>query len=92
MKSARFLFLAIPVIALVGCGGDGGSQAKCDADSTFGQIQEQIFEARGCTIDACHGSAMSGGLDLREGAAYDNLVRVPGLAGSFNRVEPPLGR
>lgn len=89
MKRSRVPFLAIPVLALVGCGDSGSNEeAKCDADSTFAQIQEQIFEGRGCTIDACHGSAMSGGLDLREGAAFDNLVRVPGLAGDFNRVEP----
>ena len=95
MKCPRVLFLAIPAIALLGCSGDGGSggtggndDGECDADSTFGQIQDQIFEGRGCTLDACHGSALSGGLDLRADAAYDSLVRAPGISGDFNRVEP----
>ncbi len=43
---------------------------------TFGVIARRIFAGRGCNVDACHGAALSGGLDLRSGAAYANLVGV----------------
>ena len=56
--------------------------------STFALIQQAIFENHGCTNDLCHGSALSGGLDLRAGVAYQNLVdvdavTVPGLKRVF---------
>ncbi|MEM8610044.1 MAG: hypothetical protein AAGF92_23330 [Myxococcota bacterium] len=100
MKRTRVTFLALCTLAVAACsgsegtggGGDGGSggggDTSCEADSTFAQIQEQIFEARGCTLDACHGDAMLGGLDLRADAAYDNLVNVPGIAADLVRVFP----
>ncbi len=53
---------------------------------------EEIFGRRGCTASGCHGSFMSGGLDLRTGAAYGNLVGVPAEALSgppgLDRVTP----
>lgn len=45
-------------------------------DSTYELIQKAIFEKRGCAEAICHGEASSGGLDLREGVSYDNLVDV----------------
>ena len=45
-------------------------------DGTFAAIQDVIFARHGCTADACHGSARSGGLDLRPDAAYANLIEV----------------
>ncbi len=56
--------------------------------STFALIQKAIFENRGCTNDLCHGSAVSGGLDLRADVAYQNLVdveatTVPGIKRVF---------
>ena len=36
-----------------------------------------VFERHGCTNDLCHGSSVQGGLDLRPGAAYANLVEAP---------------
>jgi hypothetical protein len=88
MKPVRVLFLAISTLAVAGCGSsdESGEAAKCNADSTFGQIQEQIFEARGCTASSCHGESLSGGLDLRSEVAYENLVDVDGVAGDFKRV------
>jgi hypothetical protein len=46
-------------------------------DSTFELIQKAIFENRSCADSLCHGTAKSGGLDLRAGASYDSLVDVP---------------
>ena len=57
-------------------------------EGTFDAIQEVIFERRGCTADACHGEARSGGLDLRRGASYANLVEVPSRASSWLRIMP----
>ncbi len=57
--------------------------------STYESIQEVVFERRGCTDQLCHGSAASGGLDLRDGASYDNLIDQPSgsVPGAF-RVVP----
>jgi cysteine-rich repeat protein len=56
--------------------------------STFDLIQQAIFEQHGCTAALCHGSAAQGGLDLRRGAAYTNLVDTPSMASGLKRVEP----
>jgi hypothetical protein len=55
---------------------------------TFDAIQANVFSPS-CAMSFCHGDAMSGNLDLREGAAYSNIVGVPSveLAG-WNRIEP----
>ena len=58
-----------------GCGSEETDPAPAPSgcasfDSTFEAIQKSMFERRGCTQAACHGSAASGGLDLRDGAAY----------------------
>ena len=39
----------------------------------FQQVQEQIFEGRGCTSPACHGEGATGGLDLRADRSYESL-------------------
>ncbi len=60
--------------------GSAAAQDDCEGrvfDSTYDLIQEAIFENRGCTTDACHGALASGGLDLRAGVSYDNLIEVP---------------
>ena len=52
-------------------------KTECDVfPTTYDLIQKAIFENHGCTDDACHGSAKSGGLDLRAGASYASLVDV----------------
>ena len=52
-------------------------KTECDVfPTTYDLIQKAIFENHGCTNDACHGSAKSGGLDLRAGASYASLVDV----------------
>jgi hypothetical protein len=48
-----------------------------DRDDTFQEIQQHVFAARGCTVATCHGPFASGGMDLRPGAAYPELVDVP---------------
>ncbi len=58
-------------------------------DSTFDMIQKVIFEERGCASSFCHDSAQQGGLDLRAGAAYDNLVDVEAVSvDDYIRVRP----
>lgn len=61
--------------------GDGCSAAcrRVDCDvfaSTYDLVQRGIFENRGCTEAICHGAAREGGLDLRSGASYHNLIDV----------------
>ena len=49
---------------------------ECDAfGTTFELIQRAIFENHGCTNDACHGNAQSGGLDLRAGVVVRAVDR-----------------
>ncbi len=68
-----------------GMGGNGGSGG---VDSTFAQIQQQIFEQQGCTASACHGEAANAGLDLRPENAYANLINVEATSGDYMRVFP----
>ncbi|MGB5810893.1 MAG: hypothetical protein WBG86_10200, partial [Polyangiales bacterium] len=84
------LRLATVALLFAGCGGSnaGTAPGECEAESTFAQIQEQIFEARGCTLSSCHGDSPQSGLDLRPDVAYQNLVNVDGVAGDFKRVFP----
>ena len=57
--------------------------------ATWPAIQSLIIERHGCTNNACHGTAASGGLVLTPEVAYHNLVDVPSssVAGR-DRVEP----
>jgi hypothetical protein len=89
-------------LAALGCGGGGDGPATpapvgepppgedCDAsfESTFAAIQSVIFERQGCTADACHGGARSGGLDLRAGASYASLVDVRSSGSALKRILP----
>lgn len=57
--------------------------------NTYDLIQQAIFDNHGCSIDACHGIAESGGLDLRAGRSYENLIDVPSsIDPSRMRIEP----
>ena len=89
MNPVRLWCLVLIALFAAACGGtDDTSQAKCASESTFGQVQAQIFEARGCTLSSCHGESPQGGLDLRPGVAYQNLVNVDSVSGDYSRVFP----
>jgi len=47
-----------------------------------------LFERKGCTAEACHGSAVSGGLDLRREAAYASLIDVAATGSPLRRIYP----
>jgi len=49
-------------------------------------VIQEVFDRRGCTSVGCHGSALSGGLDLRTGASFAALVNVPAVAETGLRV------
>jgi hypothetical protein len=55
--------------------------------STFAALEEVVFARDGCTQAVCHGDATSGGLDLRPGRAYQNLVGVASTGSELPRVE-----
>jgi hypothetical protein len=90
MKPVQYAIAALAAVIVAACGTDGSSATseKCDAESTFAQVQQQIFEAQGCTASACHGEAANGGLDLRPANAYANLVNVPATSGDYVRIFP----
>jgi len=57
----------------------GCNPADAEFDSTFEGIQKLFFDngsAYSCANDICHGSAMEGGLDLRDGASHDSLIGI----------------
>jgi len=90
VKPVQYAIAAFAAVFAAACGADGSSgiAAKCDADSTFAQVQQQIFEGHGCTAPACHGESTQGGLDLRPQSAYASLIRVPASSGGYVRVFP----
>ncbi len=91
MKPVQLVLAATAALFVTACGSNpssGGTAEKCDADSTFGQVQQQIFDAQGCTASTCHGDAKQGGLDLRPGNAYASLINVPATSGGIVRVFP----
>lgn len=57
-------------------------------ESSFAAIQTVIFEGHGCTAMACHGQAVSGGLDLRRESAYRHLIDAPSMNSKKARVQP----
>jgi hypothetical protein len=57
-----------------------GQDCEVEFNSTFDLIQAAIFENKGCTNTICHGAAAAGGLDLRAGRAFENLVDADGVS------------
>lgn len=57
-------------------------------DSTWAAIEATVIAQTGCANSLCHGEAAEGGLDLRAGVAYSNLVDVLSEASSLRRVLP----
>jgi hypothetical protein len=90
MKPVQYVLAALAAATMAACGtdGSGSTQAKCEAESTFAQVQEQIFQGYGCTAPACHGEATQGRLDLRPPNAYSNLINVAASSGDYMRVFP----
>ena len=98
---AHWTLLSLLLLSSSGCGGSGTTSGSpitpsdpptkdCAVvyDGTFAAIQDVIFGRHGCTADACHGSARSGGLDLRPDAAYGALIDVPASGAAMPRVYP----
>ena len=57
-------------------------------DPTLDDIQINVFTPS-CALSFCHGAALSGNLDLRDGAAYSNIVGVPSAEFPiWNRITP----
>ncbi len=65
-----------------------GDTCSAEFDGAYAAIQSVIFERRGCTASACHGSSALGGLDLRADVSFDNLVGAPSAGSNLLRVDP----
>ena len=82
MRLERGVMIGLGLLVVV-TGSDGRAVAETSCNetfnSTFEAIQKVIFERRGCANQICHGenAANAGGLDLRAGASYDELLDVP---------------
>jgi len=70
-----------------GPGGDTNDRVVKQDPSFSADIQE-IFVRKGCTASSCHGSSLSGGLDLRSSAAHASLVGVAAVGETGVRVIP----
>jgi hypothetical protein len=94
MKLVQYAIAVFSVLVVTACGAEapgdskGPGAEKCDAESTFAQVQQQIFEDKGCTASACHGDLAKGGLDLRPDSAYASLINVGANSGDYVRVFP----
>lgn len=56
--------------------------------ATLEAIQANVFTPS-CALSFCHGAAMQAGMDLREGAAFSNIVDVPSVElTGMDRIEP----
>ena len=56
--------------------------------ATFEAIQANVLTPS-CALSFCHGAAMSANMDLREGAAYRNIVGVSSVeVPTLHRIEP----
>jgi hypothetical protein len=81
-------------LAVTGCAtddtptGGGGSGRVVKADPSYSEDIQEIFNRRGCTASSCHGSIPQGGLDLRAGTSYGELVDVPSVQSPLVRVRP----
>ncbi len=83
-----FLALIFTVGAFLGAcsgGDDGGGMNPPVEDVSFADDIQPIFNSS-CTSSLCHGTAMSAGLDLREGSSYGELYNVTSTS------EPPILR
>ena len=102
-RGIRSLALAFLCAAVAACGGGGGGTdtggpgpepvpEECATGesfaSTYDAVQKIIFERRGCTAEACHGSAKQGGLQLTAGVSYDNVYEVTAQSSSLHLIEP----
>ena len=82
-----------PIVAAVLLGACGGGDTIVDppnndtvkSSSSFSTDIQEIFTREGCTVAGCHGRQQNGGLDLRSGASYAELVNVT-AEGETNRV------
>ena len=71
-----------------GSGGGSGGGRSILPDPSFSGVIQEIFTRRGCASGSCHGTALAGGLDLRTGSSYANLVNVGSNQVSTLRVIP----
>ena len=88
------ILLALTAVTFAACSGDSPAEPDDDEDRlvkanpSFAADIQEIFDRRGCSSSACHGSAQQAGVDLRSGAAYDALVGVTASTESIVRVIP----
>lgn len=91
MRALLILLISVATsVVLAACSGDGPSEVKCNAESTF-EVMQLIVETRGCTAAACHGSesdAAAAALDLRVENLYDNVVNAASTTADLPLVFP----
>ena len=89
---AAFGLLLVAACSNDGSAGPDPAAPACESGqshaSTFAAIQSEIFEAEGCTAQACHGASRAGGLDLQREVAWQNLFEVAATGSTLRRIEP----
>ena len=91
----NFLLFGVLAVAFFACGGGDVDVIPTEDpacaqsfDTTFEAIEEVVFVGNGCTVEQCHGSAQTAGLDLRPGQAWESLFDVPAQGSNRRRVVP----
>ena len=69
-------------------GGSNGEGRVVQADPSFANVIQEIFNRRGCASGSCHGSAQAAGLHLSSGSSYASLVDVTATQAAVARVIP----
>jgi len=93
-RAVRHAALALVLLAVTACGGDGvvpGDVMGPPAGATLSEVQQAVFTPS-CALESlgCHaGPAPARGMDLSDGHAFAAVVGVPSVEiPSFVRVDP----
>lgn len=70
----KLLFTMCLAALTAACGSEDDDEAET-VQPTLASIQKNVFD-KSCSSSSCHGEAKQGGLDLRSGASYAELVNV----------------
>jgi hypothetical protein len=90
--SARRSLIALLMLAVAGCAGDGvilpPPEPPPPSGPTLSFLQSTIFTPQ-CSFPGCHGAPAQQGMDLTDGHTYVNTVGVDAVElQGFKRVDP----
>ncbi len=85
-KLNTLIALGLTALLFVACGSEDDEEVE-GLKPTLSSIQSNIFN-KSCTASSCHGDQAQGGLDLREGKSFAELVNVQAQKADMLLVKP----